>query len=616
MDKASLREKAFGDGQGDLARGAGAGIADQVNVGLCTDRELEFAKIAGRVFTYIGWLSLVLTAFICVLPVVLVVVGSFSEGNIFNDFHPSLAPWGRALDSTQTLASIKYSLLLTLRVPVGLAISFLLAWYIAMNDIYGKRTIMYVLWVAFFLPILPATLGWILLLDPHYGIINKYFGMLAGGNLLNIYSLAGITWLHLTLSTIPIMVILIEPAQRFIDASYEEASTMSGAGTFTTLRRVTIPLIAPTLLTALIAALIKALEAFEVEQLLGVPAGILVYSTRVFNLLGFVPPDEPQAMALSTFFLLALFALVVCYRFFLHRFQMTATLTGKGARLLAKERTWKANVFSAFMFVLLAITVLLPFSMALLSSFSKLFGFFNFEHPWTFAHWQNILESPAFISALRQSILIGTVVATFGTLLYLMLAWFIARNSFPGKSALSLAIWLPWALPGVLLGTAFLTVFLNVPALRVLHGTIVALVVVLVVQGMPFATHLFEASISQMSRELEESSLVSGAGRIETAMRILVPLIAPMVASVVVISFMAAMKDISATVLVATAGTQTLPLLMFSYATTGSLEEASVVGVITVVIALLMALIVINIGEGVSVSREPRNRLLFLKRAR
>ena len=65
------------------------------------------------------------------------------------------------------------------------------------------------------------------------------------------------------------MVILIEPAQRFIDTSYEEASTMAGAGTFATLRRVTVPLIAPTLLTALIAALIKALEAFEVEQLLG-----------------------------------------------------------------------------------------------------------------------------------------------------------------------------------------------------------------------------------------------------------------------------------------------------------------------------------------------------------
>ena len=111
---------------------------------------------------------------------------------------------------------------------------------------------MFALWLAFFLPILPATLGWVLLLDPTYGIINTYTEKLVGMRVLDIYSLAGITWVHLTLSTVPIMVILIEPAQRLIDISYEEASILSGASVLTTLRRVTVPLIAPTLLTAFI----------------------------------------------------------------------------------------------------------------------------------------------------------------------------------------------------------------------------------------------------------------------------------------------------------------------------------------------------------------------------
>ena len=103
---------------------------------------------------------------------------------------------------------------------------------------------------------------------------------------------------------------------------------------------------------------------------------------------------------------------------------------------------------------------------------------------------------------------------------------------------MSLAIWLPWALPGVLLGTAFLSIFLNVPGLRLAYGTATALIVVLIVQGLPFATHMFEASISQISRELEESSLMSGAGGFETVRRITAPLIAPMVATVFVLSFM------------------------------------------------------------------------------
>jgi iron(III) transport system permease protein len=564
---------------------------------------LVAGRAARRALGLFAWLGMATVGFVCVLPVAIVIVGSFSEGNPFNNFHGTVAPWFRASASSQTLQAIGYSFVLSLRVPVALAISFMIAWYLARNAVFGKRTIMYALWLAFFLPILPATLGWILLLDPNYGLINGYVEKLIGNPLLNIYSLAGITWVHLTLSTIPIMVILIEPAQRFIDVSYEEASTMSGAGTATTLGRVTVPLVLPTLLTAFIAGTIKSLEAFEVEQVLGVPAGILVYSTRIFNLLRITPPDEPQALALSTFFLLILFVLVICYRALLQRANMAATLTGKGARLQARARTTGSYVVAALLFVMVAITVVLPFSMVALSSFSKLFGFFDIEQPWTAAHWTEVLQRPAFTRALHQSMFIGTVVAVAGTLLYLALAWFIARHSFRGKSILSLAMWLPWAIPGVLLGTAFLLVFLNVPGVRLVYGTVVAVIVVLMVQSLPFATHMFEASISQISRELEEASLMSGATPLETVRRITVPLIAPMVASVFIMSFMTAMKDISASVLVATPGTQTLPLLMFGYATAGRLEDASVVGVITVLIAALMAFLVMGVGDKAAIMR-------------
>jgi iron(III) transport system permease protein len=557
-------------------------------------------KIAAFALHLLVWFGITLT---CVVPVLIIVAGSFSEGNPFNNFHPSIGPWIRATESVQTLRAIAYSFLLSLRVPVALSISFIIAWYLARNDVFGKRAIMYALWLAFFLPILPATLGWILLLDPNYGLINSYAEKIIGSPLLNIYSLSGITWVHLTLSTIPIMVILIEPAQRFIDTSYEEASTTSGAGTFTTLKRVTVPLIAPTLITAFIAGMIKSLEAFEVEQVLGIPAGLFVYSTRIFNLLRVIPPDDPQAMALSTFFVVVLFVLVVFYRLLLQRAHMAATLTGKGARLAPRERTGASNAVAGLLFAMVAVTVVLPFLMVIVSSFSTLFGFFNIEHPWTALHWREVLESSSFISAFFQSMRIGIVVAVFGTILYLALAWFLARNSFRGKSAMSLAIWLPWALPGVLLGTAFLTLFLNVPGLRLAYGTAVALIVVLMVQSLPFATHMFEASISQISPELEEASIMSGAAALETMRRITIPLIAPMVASVIVISFMTAMKDISATVLVATPGAQTLPLLMFGYAMGGRLEDASVVGVITVLIAIVMAVLATRVGDRAAVMR-------------
>src|SRR5580692_7638544 len=83
------------------------------------------------------WSLLAAVALICILPVIVITVGSFSEGNPFNAFHPSLGPWQRALDSPLTLRSIGYSFLLSLRIPPALAIAFFAAWYLARHDVFG-----------------------------------------------------------------------------------------------------------------------------------------------------------------------------------------------------------------------------------------------------------------------------------------------------------------------------------------------------------------------------------------------------------------------------------------------------------------------------------------------
>src|SRR5260221_3481535 len=136
------------------------------------NRSPDIEKYGRSALRIIGGLGLVVAALACSIPVILVLIGGFSAGNIFSAFKFSIAPWERVFESTQTLASLKYSFLLTLRVPVGLAIAFVIAWYLARHEVFGKRVIMCCLWLAFFLPILPATLGWIILLDPNYGVLN------------------------------------------------------------------------------------------------------------------------------------------------------------------------------------------------------------------------------------------------------------------------------------------------------------------------------------------------------------------------------------------------------------------------------------------------------------
>src|SRR5438067_1536711 len=114
-----------------------------------------------------------------------------------------------------------------------------------------------------------------------------------------------------------------------LDGSLDEAGRMSGASQWQMLRRITLPLLAPAILTALLAGLIRSLEAFEIEQLLGTRAGIYVYATRIYDLINYEPPQFPQAMALSTAILGILFVLALLYQ------QATATrryatVTGRG----------------------------------------------------------------------------------------------------------------------------------------------------------------------------------------------------------------------------------------------------------------------------------------------
>ena len=161
---------------------------------------------------------------------------------------------------------------------------------------------------------------------------------------------------------------------------------------------------------------------------------------------------------------------------------------------------------------------------------------------------------------------------------------------------------MPWAVPGILLGVANLMIFLNVPVVREYHGTVVPMVVVLLVMTMPLAVSMAQSAAGQIPREFEEASLMSGANRFTMFRTVTVPLMAPMLISVFLFALMQTLRDISATVLLATPSTRTLPLLMFSYVSSGNLEAASVVGVVIAVIAFGVTVAVLKTAGRLGIS--------------
>src|SRR6185437_16125440 len=152
---------------------------------------------------------------------------------------------------------------LALRAPIAALIGFLIAWLLIRIRIPGGRFIEFAMWVSFFVPLLPVTLSWILLLNPHYGLVNRMLMALpfVSAPPFDIYSVSGILWVHIVASSVPAMVILLGPAIRQLDASFEEVGRVCGSGPFAVFRKITLPILAPAILTGTLAGFIKSLEA-------------------------------------------------------------------------------------------------------------------------------------------------------------------------------------------------------------------------------------------------------------------------------------------------------------------------------------------------------------------
>jgi iron(III) transport system permease protein len=534
--------------------------------------------------------------FVTLGPLGLLILNSFNTSQLGQEISWGLDGWRQAFCAPQTTSALMYSFLLSTRTFVGLAVAFFASWLLIRVRIPASSFIEFSLWVAWFLPPLSVTIGWIALLDPQHGLANNLLAsMLPISARLNIYSFSGIFWVHLTLLTVPVMTILLAPAFRQMDASFEESARTCGSGPLRTLRRIVLPLLKPAILVVAIAGFIRSLEAFEIEQIIGIPAGIYVYGTRIYDLVRWDPPLYSQAMALSTIFLLVLFAMVMLYQRFSGRLEFATLRPGGMSFRPALIGKWR-YLASALLILWIVAGIYLPLAMVLLGSFMKFFGIFGIQNPFTIQHWTLVLGDPAFTRALKNSLILGFGVATLGVVVYSLLGYTILRSGFVGRSTLNLLVWIPWAIPGILLGLSLLWIFLSVRLFSFLYGTMFVLIFSVILKDMPIGAQMFKAAFTQISEELEQASRVAGAGPFTTLWRITIPLAAPMIVSIFVLVFMSSIRDISTPILLATPATTPLSVLMLERSVAGEVEKAAVIGVILSVLALITAVVMRRLG--------------------
>jgi iron(III) transport system permease protein len=530
--------------------------------------------------------------FVTVYPIIQIAIQSFNAAT------PGQAPaWGldgwRAVLSDRGLQAAAWNTVTLTIVRQGIAVvaGVFIAWLLARTDLPGARLFEFFFWLAFFFPSLTVTLSWILLLDPQFGLINQWLRSIGVGSgnsgPMTIYSFWGIVWVQLMATTIAVKIMLLTPAFRNMNASFEEASYVSGSSTMGTLRRIFIPVMMPVILAVQLLAILRSLEAFEVEQILGGRINLRVFSTWIYSVLNQQPPRYDAVSALAVVTIVVALAMILMQRTMLAN-RSYATVTGKfGGQLipLGKLR-WPVCVAIG---VLLVLIIGVPIVFAIMGTFMKLFGFFMADG-WGLQHWQAALGDRVLGRALGNTMTLAIGTALVSVLLHSFLAYVLVRTRFFGRSALDVITWLPFAVPGVVLSLGLVTMFLQ-PAFRPIYGTMLALVLALVIAGMPFSVQIVKSSLMQIGTELEEASWVTGANSVRTYVRIVLPLLSPTLVVTAIITFLSATRNIAQVSLLSTASTQPLSVLQLNYLAEGKYEIASVLSVILLGISVILALL-------------------------
>ncbi len=545
-------------------------------------------------------LLIAVIGFFVVYPLALIVINSFNVAGPGQAAVYSGDARGRRRGAAPGLGQALWN-----TVAVGLcyqAIAFpigvLLAWLLGRSKIPHGRALEFCFWLSYFLPPLSATLGWILLLDPR-GVLNNFIAStfhVTGP--FNIYSFAGIVWVHLMARDISEKVILLTPAFRNMDAALEEASYMSGADRARTLLRVTLPVMTPPLVIVFFLGFVRLFESFEIELLLGVPFGFYVFSTKIIDLAQQVPPLLGQATALGSVTLVLLAIAVPVQRWLTTRRSFT-TVGGRIQPAAMDLGRWTWPVFGLIAAVV-GLLVAVPLASVVAGSFMTRFGFFNLAHPWTLGNWQRTLSTPAFEQSLFDTFEIAIISAIVAPILFSVVAYVLVRARVAwGRGVLDFLLWLPSVIPGALAGLGLLWMFVGTPVFRPIYGTIWVMVIAVILSGMTLSTQTLKAAFMQLRGDLEESARMSGAGFIRTYFQIVLPLIAPTLIVVAAIKFMYAANATSNIILLATSETRTLSLLALGFVADGQRESATVITVVITAITTVMAILVRTLGLNV-----------------
>lgn len=557
----------------------------------CKARKLKLSHmITSAVLLLIGWLTLG--------PLALLVWSTIWDGEQLTSEAFVRAYTAGGL-SRMTVDTLIYAVGTTV---LAVTSGTVLAYLTARTNMPFKKLAIAASLVPLVTPQVLYTIAWIYLGSPRVGLISAWISPIFGEGAFDIFSMWGmilVEGLHMA----PLVFLLMYAAFKSMDPSLEESALMSGASRLTTVRKVTTPLAAPALYASLLVIFVRGIESFEVPALIGLPDGIIVFMSRIWRALSVFPQDQALAGAYSLGILLLTAVGIYWYsRLTSQKGTSYQTVTGKGFRPHAMDLGGGRWPAAAGVLVYFIIAVVLPFFILLYGSTQEYYTVPTWDsltNP-TFHHYVEAFSRDSTLRAFRNSIVLAVMTATTVMLVMAVASWMVVRTKVRGRWLIDLLAFLPFAVPGLVMGLAILIIYLRVPL--PIYGTIWIIFLAYFTRFMPYGMRYVTTSMHQISAELEESAQTSGATWVQTFRRVILPLIMPGMIAGWIYVISVSLRELASSLLLYSPGNEVLAIEIWNLWENGYFPAVAALGVLMTILLMVMIYIARRIGGRFGVS--------------
>jgi iron(III) transport system permease protein len=531
-------------------------------------------------------------AVLIVLPLTFLVWGSLTV-----DGRPTLAHFSEALGSRLYVQALRNSLVLGLWTAVlSVAIGLPLAWAVSRTNTPAKRFVHLTVVVAYVTPPFLTAIAFVNLFGPNAGLVNRFVRDVLGAPALtfNVFSMAGLVLVTVP-HTFPFVYLLAASALESVDASMEESAQILGASRWRTAAAVTVPLVAPAVLSGALIAFVNAIALFGSQAIIGLPGRVFTLPTRIYALFDY-PPQYGLACAMSLVFVAITVAALYFQRRYLAR-RSYVTLGGKGSRpQLVDMGPARWGVF-AFCVAVFTVAVAAPYLTLLAVSLSKSWGL-QFWQNLTLQHYRFVLvEYDVTRRAIWNSLLLASATATLAVFLGSLVSWIDLRTALRGRKLLDYASLIPLGLPGIVVAVALIQFWLRVPL--PIYGTLLIILLAYTGRYVPLGVRAASAAFRQIDPSLEETARVTGAGWLRTFRSVTLPLARPGLFAGWLLVFVPALQELSASILLFSSGSITLAVAVYNLYETGALEPVAALAIVTMLIITAAIVLATRLARGV-----------------